>query len=190
MNHYLIELAFWILLLFFIGCLIGYLLRRWFRTAEPQTERSLVEPVSRAQPSTVASRPVEPIAASPAAVAVIPEAPAAPANPVAPDILAAPPAAVPRMERPRGLEEPRGGKPDELLLIRGIGPKNKKILHTLGFFHFDQIAAWTPEQIVWVDDHLKFNGRIGREEWVEQASLLAAGNEEEFERRFGPKRGK
>ena len=95
-----------------------------------------------------------------------------------------------RMERPRGLDAPRGGKPDDLLLIRGIGPKNQKILHTLGFFHFDQIAAWTAEQIDWVDDHLKFNGRIGREEWVEQARLLHAGNDEEFERRFGAKRSK
>jgi predicted flap endonuclease-1-like 5' DNA nuclease len=87
--------------------------------------------------------------------------------------------------RPRGLEKARGGKPDDLKRISGIGPKNEKVLHNLGVFHFDQIAAWTEDQIEWVDDHLNFNGRIGRENWVEQASLLAAGKEEEFLKLYG-----
>ncbi|NJM30714.1 MAG: hypothetical protein HC855_11990 [Rhizobiales bacterium] len=73
----------------------------------------------------------------------------------------------------------------ELQRISGVGPKNESVLHTLGFFHFDQIAAWTSEQIAWVDDHLKFNGRIGREEWVKQAGLLAEGRNAEFERLYG-----
>ena len=25
------------------------------------------------------------------------------------------------------------------------------MLHRLGYFHFDQIAAWTPEEVAWVD---------------------------------------
>ena len=83
---------------------------------------------------------------------------------------------------------PRDGKPDELQRISGVGPKNEKILHTLGFFHFEQIASWSGEHIAWVDDHLKFNGRVVREEWVEQAKLLAAGAEDEFEERFGAKK--
>ena len=92
-----------------------------------------------------------------------------------------------RMERPRGLSEARGGKADDLQRISGIGPKNEKILHSLGFFHFDQISVWTVEQVAWVDDHLRFNGRIGREKWIEQAELLAKGDDAEFERRFSPK---
>ena len=58
-------------------------------------------------------------------------------------------------------------------------------LHGLGFFHFDQIAAWTSEQVNWVDDHLKFNGRIKREEWIRQARLLAEGKEAEFTKLYG-----
>ncbi len=80
-----------------------------------------------------------------------------------------------RMERPKGMASARDGKPDDLQQISGIGPKNEKILHTLGFFHFDQLAAWGQGEVAWVDDHLKFNGRITREKWVEQATLLAAG---------------
>jgi NADH-quinone oxidoreductase subunit E len=88
-------------------------------------------------------------------------------------------------KRPRGIARPRGGKADRLQRISGIGPKNETVLHSLGFFHFDQIAAWTPEQMEWVDDHLRFNGRIRREKWVDQARLLAAGDEAKFRRLYG-----
>lgn len=90
-----------------------------------------------------------------------------------------------RMSRPKGISGPRNGKPDDLQRISGVGPKNEKVLHSLGFFHFDQIAEWTREQVEWVDDHLNFNGRIGREEWINQCRLLAAGNEQEFTRLYG-----
>jgi NADH-quinone oxidoreductase subunit E len=89
------------------------------------------------------------------------------------------------MERPKGISSARGGKADKLQRISGVGPKNEKVLHNLGFFHFDQISAWTPAEIEWVDDHLKFNGRIKREEWTKQCKLLAAGKEEEFSKLFG-----
>jgi predicted flap endonuclease-1-like 5' DNA nuclease len=111
----------------------------------------------------------------------------APPTPVAsvPAMPAAEPLRLAKMERPRGITMARNGKPDDLLRISGVGPKNEKILHSLGFFHFDQIAAWTPEQVNWVDDHLRFGGRIEREEWINQARLLANGNEVEFTRLYG-----
>ena len=87
--------------------------------------------------------------------------------------------------RPQGIAMAREGRADNLQRISGIGPKNEKTLHGLGFFHFDQIAAWTDEEIAWVDNHLKFNGRIQREEWTKQAKLLAEGNEEEFHQLYG-----
>ena len=44
------------------------------------------------------------------------------------------------------------------------------LLHGLGYFHFDQIAAWTPAEVAWVDENLEgFHGRVSREGWVEQA---------------------
>ena len=77
-------------------------------------------------------------------------------------------------ERPTGLEAPRGA-PDNLKLISGIGPKLEQTLHGLGIYHFDQIAAFTPENVAWVDEHLNFKGRIEREDWINQAKNLAAG---------------
>ena len=64
---------------------------------------------------------------------------------------------------------------DDLKLIKGIGPKNEAICHDLGVWHFSQIADWTPENVVWVGDHMKFPGRVDREKWIPQAKLLAAG---------------
>lgn len=73
--------------------------------------------------------------------------------------------------KPKLLKKPKG-KADELTQIKGIGAKLEKTLHDLGVFHFAQIAAWTPENIAWLDDKLAFKGRIYREAWVEQAQNI------------------
>ena len=49
------------------------------------------------------------------------------------------------------------------------------MLNDLGFYHFDQIAAWGPAEIAWVDTRLQFKGRIERDNWVAQAAELARG---------------
>ena len=78
------------------------------------------------------------------------------------------------------------GQADDLLLIKGIGPKLNKLLGGLGVTRFDQIAAWTAGDVDKVDDHLgEFKDRIGREEWIPQAKLLSAGNMEEWKRIYG-----
>lgn len=86
-------------------------------------------------------------------------------------------------DEPTILEGARDGKPDDLKLLKGVGPKLEQTLNELGFFHFDQIAAWTPLQIAWVDARLKFKGRIERDGWIEQAAKLATGEETEFAKR-------
>ncbi len=91
---------------------------------------------------------------------------------------ATPGARVPAGEdtRPAGLSAPREGKADDLKLILGIGPKLEALCHSLGFFHFDQIAGWTTNEIAWVDANLEgFKGRVTRDNWVAQAKILAAG---------------
>ena len=75
-------------------------------------------------------------------------------------------------ERPLSMPGPVEGHPDDLTLIGGIGPKIQVLLNELGIWHYDQIAAWSPENVAWVDEHLNFNGRIVREGWVEQAAVL------------------
>ncbi|WP_299079992.1 NADH-quinone oxidoreductase subunit E [uncultured Ruegeria sp.] len=86
-------------------------------------------------------------------------------------------------EQPETLTGARGGAPDDLKLLKGVGPKLEQTLNELGFYHFDQIAAWTEGHVAWVDARLKFKGRIERDGWIEQASKLAAGEETEFAKR-------
>jgi predicted flap endonuclease-1-like 5' DNA nuclease len=76
--------------------------------------------------------------------------------------------------KPAMLSAPRDGRGDDLKEIAGIGPKLEKMLQSLGVYHFDQIAAWTPAEIDWVNAAISFRGRIERERWVEQAQRLAA----------------
>jgi predicted flap endonuclease-1-like 5' DNA nuclease len=149
MLHYLIELAVWTLLAYFVGCCIGCLLRQIFGTE------------SAALTAGGAPDVAVPAAATPAEQSHG------------------------QLARPRGIAAARSGKSDNLQRLSGVGPKNEKILHSLGIFHFDQIAGWSAAEVNWVDDHLKFNGRIRREEWVNQARLLAEGNEEEFAKLYG-----
>ncbi|MDE0256328.1 MAG: hypothetical protein OYG32_16165, partial [Rhodospirillaceae bacterium] len=75
--------------------------------------------------------------------------------------------------RPPALDAPRGGKADALTGIKGLGPKIERALHGIGIFHFDQIAAWTPDQRAWVSEALKLGGRIERGNWIAQAAALA-----------------
>lgn len=78
------------------------------------------------------------------------------------------------------------GEPDNLLQLKGVGPKVNAILIGLGVTRFDQIAAWTPEDIARIDPHLgNFSGRIVRDQWVDQASYLARGDKAGFEAKYG-----
>jgi len=85
--------------------------------------------------------------------------------------------------KPEFLNEPQGEK-DDLKKISGIGPKLEEKLNDLGIFHYHQIAAFCPDNIIWVDDHLSFKGRIERDDWVGQAVVLDKGEDTEFSRKY------
>lgn len=86
--------------------------------------------------------------------------------------------------RPEALQAARGGKADDLKQIKGVGPKLEAMLNGMGFYHFDQISAWSAEEVAWVDANLTgFRGRVSRDSWVDQAKVLAAGGETEFSKR-------
>jgi predicted flap endonuclease-1-like 5' DNA nuclease len=86
--------------------------------------------------------------------------------------------------QPAGLAQARDGGADNLKLIKGVGPKLERVLNGMGYFHFDQIAGWSDDDIDWVDNNLVgFKGRVSRDGWVDQAKALAAGEETEFAKR-------
>ena len=81
---------------------------------------------------------------------------------------------------------PAPGTGDDLTCIKGLGPKLSALLGEFGIASFSQIAAWTPEEIERIDAHLgRFSGRIVRDQWVEQARLLAAGDQSSYVAQFG-----
>ncbi len=67
------------------------------------------------------------------------------------------------------------GKSDDISLIGGIGPKMETGMRELGYNTFAAIAAMTADDVAKAEAHLKQKGRIGREEWIEQAKELLAG---------------
>lgn len=75
---------------------------------------------------------------------------------------------------------------DDLTRIKGLGPKLAATLANLGIVRFDQVAAWSEADIDRIDAQLgRFQGRIRRDSWVEQAALLAKGDVDAFEQKFG-----
>lgn len=63
---------------------------------------------------------------------------------------------------------------DDLKKISGVGPALEEKLNGFGVYTFQQIADWTPENIVAFDNLLSFKGRIERDNWLEQANSFLA----------------
>lgn len=75
---------------------------------------------------------------------------------------------------------------DDLTRIKGLGPKLVSLLADLGITTFAQIAAWSDSDVARIDAQLgRFTGRVTRDQWVEQAKLLSAGDEPAYAARFG-----
>ena len=70
---------------------------------------------------------------------------------------------------------PAAKLPDDLLIIKGIGPVNLRKLNAHGITTFAQVAAWKKADIVAVEKYLEFDGRIAREDWIGQAKQFAKG---------------
>lgn len=107
-----------------------------------------------------------------------------------------PVAAVPLTAAPEVIAEPEttaapihpvpAGPADELTRMKGVGPKVAAMLNGLGVTRYDQIAAWSDEDVARIDAQLgTFKGRVTRDQWVEQARFLAAGDTAGYEAKFG-----
>jgi predicted flap endonuclease-1-like 5' DNA nuclease len=145
----------------------------------PRSERRAAPPrhdaVRPAAPQAPAA--VAPVTAPAAAAAMAPAAP----------VMAAPAPATPAVatpagqSRPASLQAPRAGQADDLKIIKGVGPKLEQLCHQLGFYHYDQVAHWTAEEVAWVDDNLEgFKGRVTRDRWVPQAKAIVEMGPEAF----------
>ena len=117
-----------------------------------------------------------------AAVAAAPvRAMATPAAHAAPVVATADLPPVSADGKPEGMAAPRNGQADDLKQIKGVGPKLEAMLNEMGYWHFDQIAAWRAAEVAWVDENLEgFKGRVSRDDWVSQAKILAAGGSTAF----------
>lgn len=86
-------------------------------------------------------------------------------------------------KKPRGLSAPRKSGADDLKRIKGVGKVIEGKLNEQGIWHFDQITKWHEAEIAWFDTFLSFSGRIVRDDWIGQATILASGGETDFSKR-------
>jgi len=70
--------------------------------------------------------------------------------------------------------------------LKGLGPKVAAQLGALGVATVGEMAALSDSEAQRIDAQLgNFTGRMGRDRWIEQARLLAAGDKAGFEAVFG-----
>ncbi|HEV7340558.1 MAG TPA: hypothetical protein VGN68_02900 [Sphingopyxis sp.] len=171
--------------------------------AEPTKPAKPLEPV---KPQIIAAEPArfKPIEPAPAPVPAPVTAPAPPvpapqpapaAAPIAPEPIepgvidpVTPTAAPEPAPEPGSVTAPAPptGAADNLQLLKGVGPKMVGLLNGLGVTKFQQIADWTDADVAAIDAQLgAFQGRIARDNLVDQASYLARGDKAGFEAKYG-----
>ena len=106
-----------------------------------------------------------PVVAAEAAIEIAPE----------PEVVIDPVIEAPVVVAETVAPEPIAPEPDDLTVLTGIGPKMAAALAERGIVRFEQIAAWSEDEIAVLDKELKLMGRVGREAWVAQAKRLAGG---------------
>jgi NADH-quinone oxidoreductase subunit E len=83
------------------------------------------------------------------------------------------------------LFEKQEGPADDLKLISGVGPVLEGKLNAIGITKWSQVATMTPDQITALESSLNFKGRVARDNWLQQAYVLARGGVEEYRKVFG-----
>ena len=142
--------------------------------APPVAAEPIAEPVVAPMVATPDPVPVaEPVIAEPVVVEETP-APAPVVEPAPAPIPASPAVAAPADEA------------DDLLKLKGVGPKLGALLTELGVTRYAQIAGWSDSDIAAIDAKLgNFKGRPVRDQWIDQAKYLAAGDIAGFEAKYG-----
>jgi large subunit ribosomal protein L19 len=73
----------------------------------------------------------------------------------------------------KGFRKPKG-EADDLKLISGVTADLETQLKKFNVLRFDQIAAFSDDDIANLDEALKLDGRIEKDDWVGQAQRLMA----------------
>jgi predicted flap endonuclease-1-like 5' DNA nuclease len=73
---------------------------------------------------------------------------------------------------------------DNLQRISQISAEVEKLLNVQGVSRYDQVSGWGPAEVSKFDRLLGSAGRIARENWIEQAQILARGGETAYSRDF------
>lgn len=74
---------------------------------------------------------------------------------------------------------------DDLKRIKGVGPFIEDKLNTIGIYTFDQISKFSPEDMQTVTELISFfPGRIERDDWKGQASVLKKDSDTDFSKRL------
>lgn len=156
--------------------------------AEPAAKAAPPAPKPAAKPKAAAKPAAKKTAAKePAAKPAVKSATKAAAKPAAKKTAKPAPAAAVIPEEPTvpPPPAPKTGA-DNLQLLKGVGPKLVVLLNGLGVTSFRQVADWTAADIAAIDPQLgAFQGRIARDNLVDQASYLARGDKAGFEAKYG-----
>jgi len=79
-----------------------------------------------------------------------------------------------------------GGPPNDLQMLKGVGPRLAAQLNEAGITRFDQLAGLGETEVAMLDARMgAFTGRIARDRLVEQACYLARDDRDGFEAKFG-----
>ena len=73
----------------------------------------------------------------------------------------------------KGFRKPKGEK-DDLKQISTIEPELETSLNKLNILKYEQIAAFSDDDIANIDEALRLDGRIEKEDWISQAQRLMA----------------
>jgi large subunit ribosomal protein L19 len=73
----------------------------------------------------------------------------------------------------KGFKKPKG-EPDDLTQIKGIDADLAARLRQLNCIKLEQIANLSDDDIANIDETLQLNGRIEKDDWIEQAQKLVA----------------
>lgn len=152
--------------------------------AAPLSEATLTEPAPAPAPTPAAPPPPPPVMPAPAA----PEESAVTVEPLhdEPVAAAAPMAASPAAEAAAAPADTTRPEDQPITLLKGLGPKLTQKLAEHGITTVGDMAALSEAQAQALDAQLgPFSGRMGRDRWLEQARLLAAGDRAGFEAVFG-----